>query len=146
MGRQVSQTQTFADKLMKLIPTEIVGAYMVLAGIIGYPPGSTVYVAAAAEITDDAVRAFLIQFVFAVLLVLTPIYLRRVGRVESVAQIAVSTLSFIIWVYSLGGPFVVWRCYYPLMGSVVLVLWAVFTPLLMTSRPRVRTKAAAAAA
>lgn len=146
MGRQVSSTQTFADKLMKLIPTEIVGAYMVLAGIIGYPPGSTVYVAAAGEITDDALRAFLIQFIFLALLILTPIYLRRVGRVESIAQIAVSTLSFVIWVYSLGGPFVVWGYYYPLMGSVVLVLWAVFTPLLMASKPKPKAKAVAAAA
>ncbi|MCE5202793.1 MAG: hypothetical protein ABFC80_01990 [Coriobacteriales bacterium] len=138
MGRQVSQTQTFADKLMKLIPTEIVGAYMVLAGVIGYPPGSTQYVSAGPEITDDALRAFLIQFIFAVLLVLTPVYLRRVGHVASLPQIAVSTLSFVIWVYSLGGPFVVWGCYYPLMGSVVLVLWALFTPLLVT--PKAKTK------
>lgn len=146
MGRQVNSTQTFADKLMKLVPTEIVGAYMVLAGIIGYPAGSAVYVAAASEVTDDALRAFLIQFIFAVLLVLTPVYLRRVGRVESVTQIVVSTLSFAVWVYSLGGPFVVWGCYYPLMGSVILVLWAVFTPLLMAPKPKTKTKVAAVAA
>lgn len=145
MGRQLSQAQSYADKVMKLVPTEIVGAYMVLGGIIGYPPGATVRVVeTAAGIPDETLRAFLIQFTFAVLLVLTPVYLRRVGHVTSIAQVALSTATFVIWVYSLGGPFVVWGCYYPLMGSVVLVLWALIVPLLM-AKP-VKAKAVAVAA
>ena len=147
MGRQLSQAQSYADKVMKLVPTEIVGAYMVLGGIIGYPPGATVRVAdSASGITDDVLRAFLIQFTFAVLFVLTPVYLRRVGHVASIGQIALSTVTFVVWVYSLGGPFVVWGFYYPLMGSVALVLWALIVPLLMASPAKAKGKALATAA
>jgi hypothetical protein len=144
MGRQFSQAQSYADKLMKIVPTEIVGAYIVLAGIIGYPPGATEYVEVASGITDDAMRAFLIQFTFGALLVLTPIYLRRVGHVTSTLQIIMSVASFVIWVYSLGGPFVVWNCYYPLMGSVVLVIWALAVPLILSTPAKAKTAVAAA--
>ncbi len=41
MPREVNNTQPYTDKLVKLIPTEIVGAYMVLAGMIGFNPTST---------------------------------------------------------------------------------------------------------
>ncbi len=99
---------------------------------------------AASGIPDDALRAFLIQFTFAVLLVLTPVYLRRVGHVTSIGQIVLSTATFVVWVYSLGGPFVVWGFYYPLMGSVVLVLWALIVPLLMVTPAKAKALAAAA--
>lgn len=144
MGRQFSQAQSYADKLMKIVPTEIVGAYMVLAGIIGYPPGATEFVIVPAGISDDALRAFLIQFTFAALLVLTPVYLIRVGHVTSRSQILLSCATFVVWVYSLGGPFVVWGCYYPLMGSVVLVLWALTVPLLTAGPVKAKTVAAVA--
>jgi hypothetical protein len=32
MPREVNDTQSYFDKAVKLVPTEIVGAYMVLAG------------------------------------------------------------------------------------------------------------------
>lgn len=144
MGRQFSQAQSYADTFMKIVPTEIVGAYVVLAGIIGYPLGATEYAAVPSGISDDTLRAFLIQFTFAVLLVLTPVYLSRVGHVTSRSQIVMSSASFVVWVYSLGGPFVVWGCYYPLMGSVVLVLWALIVPLLMSAPAKAKTLAAAA--
>ncbi len=41
MPREVNTTQAYADKIVKLVPTEIVGAYMVLAGIIGISPAAT---------------------------------------------------------------------------------------------------------
>ncbi len=35
MAREVNKDQPFQDKVVKLIPTEIVGAYLVILGIIG---------------------------------------------------------------------------------------------------------------
>ena len=145
MGRQVNQSQTYADKLMKLIPTEIVGAYMVLAGVIGYPAGATERViGTAARIPDHVLRMFLIQFVFFALLALTPVYLKRVGHVTSRMQIVMTCISFVVWVYSLGGPFVVWGCYYPILGSVVLVLWGLATPLILCGPPKPKAVAVTA--
>lgn len=34
MAKQINPDQTYRDKLLKLIPSEIVAAYMVLIGII----------------------------------------------------------------------------------------------------------------
>jgi len=126
MPREVNDTQPFADKLVKLIPTEIVGAYMVLAGIIGFSPTSN-------SVPTDGMARTLIQVVFFILLILTPIYLRMVTGVSNLVQIIVTSISFIVWVYTLGGPFVVWKIFYPLVSSVVLVLWSLVTPLLVKS-------------
>ena len=132
MAREVNATQPFANKLVKLIPTEIVGAYMVLAGILGYAYGAS---PAAQQIPDPELKAILIQVVFFALLVLTPLYLWRIGRVSNLVQLVVTTISYVIWVYTLGGPFVVWGIYHSVIGSVVLVLWSVITPLLVSPSP-----------
>ncbi len=77
----------------------------------------------------------LIQVVFFILLVLTPIYLWRVGSVTNIIQLVVTTISFIVWVYTLGGPFVVWKIFYPLISSIILVLWSLITPLIVPPDP-----------
>jgi hypothetical protein len=96
MPREVNEKQSFQDKIVKLIPTEIVGAYMVLAGII--PAQST------------KVWTLVISIA---LLVLTPLYLWRMSGVTNKAQLVVTTISFAVWVYSLGGPFAAWGLYQP---------------------------------
>src|SRR6185503_3357682 len=128
MAREVNATQPYTDKLVKLIPTEIVGAYMVLASILGYGPaagGPTAAPAGAqAMIPDSELKPILIKIVFAILLVLTPIYLRFISKVTNRTQLLVTTLSYVVWVYTLGGPFVAWKIYHALIASVVLVLWS----------------------
>ncbi len=136
MPRAINATQPYRDKLLKLIPTEIVAAYMVLAGILGF--GATAAapsVQQPSRLTDAELQPILIQVVFFVLLVLTPVYLRKVSRVTGVAQLGVTTLSFAVWVYTLGGPFIVWDIYYPLIASVILVLWSLITPLFVSPAP-----------
>ena len=73
MPREVNEIQPYTDTLVKLIPTEIVGAYMVIAGMLGFDP---------TKVTDDEKTMYttLIQVVFFVLLVLTPLYLWRVSE------------------------------------------------------------------
>jgi hypothetical protein len=114
MPREVNKTQTYQDKIVKLIPTEIVGAYMVLAGIIPAP-----YV---------KLWTLIISIV---LLIFTPLYLWRVSGVANTAQLIVSTISFAVWVYSLGGPFAAWGLYQPFISSVILVLWTVAIPVIV---------------
>jgi len=123
MPREVNSTQSYADKLVKLVPTEIVGAYMVLSGMIGVSPASS------SKPTD--MSSALIIVVSIILLALTPLYLLRISRVKNVIQIVVTTLSFAIWVYTLGGPFVVAGIYYPIIASIVLVLWQMIVPMIV---------------
>jgi hypothetical protein len=132
MAREVNATQPFANKLVKLVPTEIVGAYVVLAGMLGYAYAAA---PAAQQMPDPELKAILIQVVFFTLLVLTPLYLWRIGRVSNLIQLAVTTISYVIWVYTLGGPFVVWGLYNSIIGSVALVLWTIATPLLVPPSP-----------
>lgn len=122
MARQINDKQQFADKVLKFIPTEIIGAYMALAGFLGFGPIETT-----AE--KDHMPFILIQVVFFILLVLTPLYLWKVSNVTHKLQLGISTISFAVWVYTLGGPFNVWNLYNPYISSVILVLWSLIPPI-----------------
>jgi len=126
MAREITTENDFKDKLVKLIPTEIVGAYMVLAGMLGF---------GAEKLPDDRMAHLLIKIVFVILLVLTPLYLWRVSGVKRALQLVVSTISFAVWVYTLGGPFRSWDIYYPMIASVALVIWSLIPPILITPKP-----------
>lgn len=132
MAREVNTTQPYYDKLVKLIPSEIIGAYLVLSNILGYAGGSIQAKAFPGTVTEAEMRPVLIQIVFFTLLILTPVYLKKISRVNNVIQLAVTTISFVIWVYTLGGPFIVWGIYYSIIGSVVLVLWSVIVPVFVS--------------
>ncbi|MCX6334559.1 MAG: hypothetical protein NT092_09675 [Bacteroidia bacterium] len=133
MAREVNGTQPYSDKLVKLIPSEIIGAYMVLSNILGYTVGNMQASALPKTVTESDLKPVLLQVVFFVLLILTPVYLKKISKVNNIAQLIVTTFSFIIWVYTLGGPFIVWGIYYSIIGSVVLVLWSVIIPLFVAA-------------
>lgn len=123
MARQVNSTQSYPDKIVKLIPTEIVGAYMALAGVIGIgAPGAT---------DPDSLSKILIQIVFFALLILTPFYLWKASGVTNVVQLIVTTLAFIIWIYTLGGPFQVWGIYEPRIAALLLTFWSLAIPVIV---------------
>jgi hypothetical protein len=115
VAREVNDKQTYQDKVVKLIPTEIVGAYMVLAGII--PANST------------KVWTLVISIA---LLVLTPVYLWRMSGVTNKVQLMVTTISFAVWIYSLGGPFAAWGLYQPFISSILLILWTLTIPVMVS--------------
>jgi len=133
MSREINPTQPYQDKLVKLIPTEIIGAYLTLAGILGYAVQPQKTIAPGSD-PGSTLNAKLIQIVFFVLLVLTPIYLKKISNVSNVTQLIVTTLSFVVWVYTLGGPFIVWDWYYPLVAPVILVLWSLILPLCISPK------------
>ena len=118
MAREIREVQDYQDRLLKLIPSEIVGAYMVLQGIIP---------AAQAKWATTVVSG--------ILFLLTPLYLNRLQNVQRISQLLVTTVSFAVWVYSLGGPFQYWGWYQSWLGSVVLILWTLIVPLLVNPQP-----------
>lgn len=120
MARQIKPDQTYRDKLLKLIPSEIVAAYMVIIGII-----------------PDNYAKWGTLIVSIVLLILTPFYLKRLEKVANNVQVVFCSLSFVVWVYSLGGlggPFAQWNVYEPWIGSIVLILWTLMVPLFVTTK------------
>ncbi len=114
MARTIEQTNTYTEKLVKLIPTEWVSAYVAIKGIL------------------DSVRGPHLAYYMAILalLVLLPLYLRRVLHVQAVNQIAMTMGSFVVWVFSLGGDHVgtIWW-YEPYQGSIGLILWTLVIPI-----------------
>lgn len=124
MPREVNETQPYYDKAVKLVPTEIVGAYMVLAGVIGVSSATTAAPA-------DSLSRILIQIVFFALLILTPLYLWKIAKVTNKVQLIVTTLAFILWIYTLGGPFAVWGIYEPKIAAVLLTLWSLVVPVIV---------------
>jgi hypothetical protein len=125
MGREVTdQEKSYFDKAVKLVPTEIVGAYVVLLGMIGASSAS-------AAVPADSLSRILIQVVFFVMLILVPLYLIFISKVTNKVQIIVTTIAFIIWGYTLGGPFAVWGIYEPKVAAVLLTVWSLVIPLVV---------------
>ena len=111
MARQIKTTEEYLGRLLKLIPSEIIAAYMVVQGFI--PVESAKWG---------------LSIVSLVLLIITPFYLKYTQKVEKNTQIFVSTASFVIWVYAIGGPFVLWNIHRTWIASVLLLLWTTFIP------------------
>lgn len=101
-----------------MIPGEVLGLYLVGSGVI--PNGNRDYLLAWTIVCALAVvvsRAF---------------GTRDAARNRPVqwGHVTVSTLSFVIWVYSMGGPFIAYLgdAYKPFVGSLLVLGWTFFIP------------------
>jgi hypothetical protein len=83
------------SRLIKYIPTEIISGYMLLSGIVD----------AASQSSNLRIPAAWLFFILG--LMLTPLYLWKTGKPEGVQwwHLVISTASFALWAYALGGPF-----------------------------------------
>lgn len=124
MAREIKTQEQYLGKLLKLIPSEIVAAYMAIQGFV-----------------PDENAKWGLTVVAALLFIITPFYLKRVQNVEKNSQVFVSTLSFIVWVYAIGGPFAHWEMtqgesiHEPWIASIVILLWTTFIPQFFTTKP-----------
>lgn len=116
----VPQEDKYTDKLIKLIPAEIVSVYLAVYALIK----SSAYA--------QSDKQFLQWCVFLVVLVLTPVYLYRLAGVTRWTQIVFNTLAFVIWVFSFGGPaegVYVHNFPLPFLVGVFLPVYTLFIPL-----------------
>jgi len=117
--KDITPESDYRDKLLKLIPGEVVAAYITIDGIIP---------------SDDARARWVSLAVSLVLLAAVPLYLTKTLEVVNVRQIWFTMISFLIWLYSLGGPFKLWAEYtkidfhVPFIGSIMLILWTLLIP------------------
>lgn len=116
MARAINQDDTYREKLLKLIPSEIVAAYLVLQGLMADLEKTVLWV------------------VIVIMFILTYFYLKRFGNVKDTTQLFFSTLSFPIWVYSTGSK-QLFEFYEPRIASIVLVIWTLVIPLVITRSP-----------
>ena len=45
-------------------------------------------------------------------------------------QVAISVVSFAVWAYALGGPFVAWGIYLPWLGTLLILGWTFLVPFI----------------
>ena len=106
----------YKDRLVKLIPTEIITAYVTIRGLVS---GSGV----------QGNKQLLIWIVFAVLLIINPLYLYYVTQVKKAGQIVFSSIAFVLWVMVIGGTFGNILGFPPeFLGSILLVIYTLFIP------------------
>jgi hypothetical protein len=118
MGRAIEQENSFLQVLLKLIPSEVIAVFVFVQGVL---PGK-----------------FWPHFIMALVLIgLTPLYLYHAAGVRTRVQLVLSTLSMMVWIYAMGtGPlrFVHPPYYEPWHGAVVLAVWTLVPPMLLTQR------------
>jgi hypothetical protein len=110
--------KSYLDRLMKLIPAEVVGLYLIGSGFI--PPEKR-----------EATVLWTVVCLIAVVVV------KSYGTADPTKHeppdwihVGISCVSFIIWVYTIGGPFAAYRLAVPWVGSLLVLAWTFFIPRL----------------
>lgn len=122
--KDISHNSDYKDRLLKLIPGEVVAAYITIDGIIPRDHEFAKWVAVGAAL---------------LLLLAIPLYMTQLYAVKNWQQIGFTMGSFLIWLYSLGGPFELWTLrgdlplHIPFIGSILLILWTLLVPVVVTA-------------
>ena len=134
MGRRIVTTQlqknlagssvdTYFDRVIKYIPSDIVGAWVAAAGLI--------------KSASDVPQATLFWIAFGVGIVLTCAWTIKQtserGKAVAITQTVVSTGAFFVWAFALGEPFSTLEFYRPVYGSLVLILYTLIVGLVIPS-------------
>lgn len=110
----------YSERLFKLIPAETVAVYLSLQGVL----------TSSLSAPGQAARLNTwLWVIFAIMLGLNALYLRNVQKVTDLKQQAILGLAFLIWVFTMGGPFKSLSFYEPFMGSLALTLFTFAMPL-----------------
>jgi hypothetical protein len=119
VGTPTPTVDDYSSKLMKYIPAETVAGFVTLNGLLSAVPGVTL--------------GFL-WFVFVTLVLLTMGYAWRSTQYKPLPpaylQIAIMTVAFVVWVFSIGGPFTYFAWYKEYYGATILILYTIFIPLI----------------
>ena len=118
MAREINDADQFKDRLLKLIPSEIVATYVAIQGLL---------------INQSLI---VIQIIISVLTVLTFVYLRQIEKVSSLKHAIFSTVSFLIWIYAIAPESIIGKVLFnPQLASIVLILWTLLIPLVIVPKP-----------
>jgi hypothetical protein len=119
------EVDTFFDRVVKYIPTEIVSAWVAAKGLV--------------ESTAVPSRRMVLWICFAVGVVLTGLYTLKQtaipGQPPAVKQTAITTIAFAIWVMALGEPFatLLGKESQSLFGSLLLIGYTLVVSLFVTN-------------
>lgn len=124
MKRQISPSNTYTDKLLKLVPAEFVSFYLAVSQVVP---------------RDSDLRQEVLISTTVLFLLLIPIYLTKVQGVTDRRQIALTMTTFFVWTYSLGdayingGSWITYDIYRPEIGAAALLVCTGLLPVLTQS-------------
>ena len=117
---EVAKIDGYFDKLLKYIPTEIVGGWIAITGLIK----------SASNISTNTIL-WILLIIFTGL---TALYiLKQTSEPKkplAVKQTTISTIAFVVWVFALGEPFDSLSFYNPIYGSILLIIYNLTIPLI----------------
>jgi len=141
----VKKDDQYVEKIIKYIPAEIVTGYIALVGYLT--------VTANSDIPAHYKTYYLILLI--ILVCITPVWTYyavfdkadphdpKAARKRAIFQAVIATIAFAIWVYAIGNPLLkalLCNCpktdcadcsyYSPVLGSIILVLFTILTPLI----------------
>lgn len=111
----------YSKMLLKNIPTEIIGCYVSINGLLSANPENPNWLG---------------WVIFGVLLILTPIWLRFGQEVKQFWQLALSTGAFIVWAMTMPGAFDVVPYAASIGGALVIIYSGVVAPMVSKNRPK----------
>ena len=107
----------YLERLVKMIPAEVVGLYLIGSGII--PEGQRVGL-----------------LVWSIVCLIGVVVVRAYGTADPEknqtpqwSSVLISSGAFVIWLYSLGGPFEPFGWHVPFIGSLLVLVWTFFVPI-----------------
>ena len=107
----------YLERLLKMIPGEVVGLYLIGSGFI--PEGQVIGL-----------------LIWTIICLIGVIAIRIYGTADSEnnlpAQwpvVIISSIAFVIWIYSLGGVFKLYGVHSPYIGSLLVLAWTFFVPI-----------------
>lgn len=108
----------YLDRLLKMVPGEVIGLYLIGQGFIP---------------RDQPI----VLGVWGLICLAGVVALRAYGTADPVAReapdwvhVSISSVAFVIWVYTLGEPFATWGLSVPYVGSLLVLAWTFFVPIL----------------
>lgn len=118
---------SYLDRLIKMVPAEVVSLYLVGSGFIPKSEGNL---------------GGMVLAVWAIVCLAGLVALRTYGTVDrpsgqspQFGAIAISSIAFIVWVYTLGGPFETFGLYVPYAGSLLVLAMTFFAPIFYRGSP-----------
>lgn len=113
----------YLDRLLKLIPAEVLSLYLVGVGVIPKP-------------------AIFVSFFWAAFCLVAVGVVKAYGTSDSVndvsadwTHVTLSMTAFVIWIYSIGGPFQTLGWHQPYIGSLLILGFTFFVPYLYRGKP-----------
>lgn len=113
----------YLEKLMKMIPAEVVGLYLVGSGVVPEE--------------EHAILLSWTVFCFAAVIVVRAIGTRDpMGGPPQWGAVLISSVSFVIWIYSVGGSFrwYLGQHYEPYVGSLLVLAWTFLVPMVYSPK------------